>query len=86
MFLPHEHVHHFDPVSLNKVVNKTGLKTIYKKTSSGVFDVANPIKYYLIPLKEKNLSFFANILDLPGNFISTALNMGTNLTLIAQKT
>jgi len=86
MFLPHEHVHHFDPVSLNKVVKKAGLETVYEKTSSGVFDVASPVKYYLTPIQEKNLSFIKNALDLPGNLISTVLNMGTNLTLVAQKT
>ncbi len=83
--LPNEHLHHFTPKTLGKILEKSGYKIIYSRTRSGVFDESNILLYFYNALAERRIGVLFEILDIPGNIIATALNMGTGLSMIGRK-
>jgi SAM-dependent methyltransferase len=83
--LPREHLFHFTPETLRKILEKTGFKVIHWQTQSGIFECANPffeIFYSLTTFKKR---FLANILGFPGALIATLANCGASLSMIGQK-
>ena len=83
--LPSEHIHHFTNRSLLKIINKAGLRKVKVMTWSGFFDFANPFLYYWWSFTSGRINFINDFIDIPGNFVATLLNRGTNLVIIAQK-
>ncbi len=83
--LPEEHLYHFTPETLRKILEKAGFKTIYCRTWSGIFDVANPFLKLYQELADFRLNFINDILGIPANIIATTLNQGTSLAMIGEK-
>lgn len=83
--LPDEHIHHFTPETLKKLLEEAGFKVVWLKTWSGLFDYANPfleLWQSLIGMKKR---FFANVFGFPGALIATILNKGTSMAIIGRK-
>jgi len=87
--LPEEHVHHFTPSSLGKIFKKAGLKTVWLRTWSGYFDVANPLFHIWHELTSFKLHLYKHLVvdlaGIPGSLIATAINKGTSLAMIGKK-
>lgn len=83
--LPNEHVHQFEPKSLEALVKSANLKMIKHMTWSGIFDVQDPVALFVYKLTHFKKSLFTDVLAIPGNILATLLNRGTNLVIIAKK-
>jgi len=77
--LPDEHKWQFTKKSIFTVFRKSGFRVIFWQSRSGVFEYANPF------LELKRKSFFYDIITLPLALVSTVLNMGDSMTIIARK-
>ncbi len=77
--LPNEHKWQFTKDSIFKVFKNTGFKILLWQSRSGLFEYSNP----LLELKRK--SFLYDLLTFPLSFVSTMLNMGDSMTIIAKK-
>lgn len=83
--LPEEHVFHFTPETLKKVLQKSGFKIKCWKTQSGLFECANPFSEVFLSLSTFKKRFFTNVLGFPGAFLATAINRGASLSMIGEK-
>ncbi|OGM56049.1 hypothetical protein A3F62_03975 [Candidatus Woesebacteria bacterium RIFCSPHIGHO2_12_FULL_44_11] len=89
LLLPNEHVYHFTPDTLKKIIKKAGLKVIWSETWSGIYDVDSVFGHFWTqltsgkPYMYKNFVF--DVLGIPGNILATSLNMGTSLAVIGKK-
>lgn len=81
--LPNEHVHHFTPETLSKLLEFNGFKVSAIYTRSGVLETSNPLKYLLDELIGMRKNFFTDILGIPGNILSTLLNRGSSVGIIS---
>ena len=70
-----EHIHHFEPQSLSKMFKKAGLKPIYVKSHSGIFDLANPF----------GASGLRYIITAPLAFIEMFFGRGESLKIMGEK-
>lgn len=82
---PYEHVHQFTPESLAKCMREAGFSVKWTKTWSGIFDVANPVLKFWQTLTSGKKQFFTDMIEIPGNVFSTALNQGTSLAMLGEK-
>jgi len=83
--LPEEHVHHFDRKSLTKLINKSGFRVKKVWCRSGLLDVANPVVKIELDFKNRPIAFINDVMDLPGNLVTTVFNKGNSLGVIAVK-
>src|SRR3972149_7378454 len=83
--MPEEHVWHFTPVTLKKLIRKSGFKPIYIHTQSGIFDYGNPLAGIIDKLIMGRKSFFLDFVTAPFAFINTLIGMGTSLTVVGRK-
>lgn len=83
--LPNEHKFHFTPQSLDKLLEKAGLKIIYWEATSGVWDYASPLQELWQSLKNRKKRFFVNFLTLIPTLFISKFKMGTGLIMIARK-
>jgi len=83
--MPEEHIWHFTPVTLKKLIRKSGFKPIYIHTQSGIFDYGNPLKGIIDKLLTGRKSFFLDFVTAPFAFINTLIGMGTSLTVVGRK-
>jgi len=83
--LPEEHRYHFTPDSLENVLVKSGFKIIWQKTSSGIFDVADPFTHFRLALAERPRAFIKDSLLAPLNVLTTLAGRGTSLAMMGQK-
>lgn len=77
--VPDEHLWQFDKNSLTKIVKDAGFKIIYWESRSGIFEYANPLK------EIKRRSFIKDIVFSPFTALSTLLNMGDSMSILAKK-
>lgn len=82
---PEEHIFHFTPQTLGKVLQKSGFKVKSWKTQSGLFECAEPFSEILLSLSTFKKRFFTNILGFPGAFLATIMNRGASLSMIGEK-
>jgi len=82
--LPEEHVHQFEPETLVKLVEKAGFNVFWQKTWSGIFDVANPLEHTWYRLINFQPLLIKELIEIPGNVISTLLKKGTSLAVIGK--
>ena len=80
-----EHYYHFSPRSLKKLFEKVGLKVRYVKTRSGIFDYEKPLAGLFEEMITRPKSFLQDLITIPGAYVMTLLNLGTSLTIIAEK-
>lgn len=85
LLLPKEHLWHFTPKSLEILLRKFMLKTIFIEKSSGIWDYANPLKGIVISLFSFKKRFFKEILTCLPSLITSKLQLGSDLMIIAQK-
>ncbi len=87
--LPDEHIHHFTPETLKKILKKAGFKVVWGDTWSGVYDTGNMFTHFWLQLISGKLYMYKNfifdLLGIPGNILSTSLNLGTSLAMIGKK-
>ena len=83
--LPEEHIFHFTPKTLQKVLEKAGFKVLHWQTQSGLLECANPCLEVFQSLATFKKRFFTNILGFPGAFLATLLNRGASLSVIGRK-
>jgi len=83
--LPNEHLWQFTPQSLISLLKKSGFSALSWEAKSGIWEFDNPLLELwqsLVGLKKR---FFENLLTaIPSCFISK-LNLGTGLSVVAQK-
>lgn len=82
---PTEHLWHFTPQTLKKVLNKVGFRVIHTETASGIFDWGQPLKGLIDKFLLMRKSFFTDLVTSPFAFINTKIGMGTSLTMIGEK-
>lgn len=85
LLLPQEHLWHFTLKSLQILLQDLGFKIIYTERASGVFDYKHPIKGILISLMTFKKRFFTESLTLIPSFVTSKLNIGSDLMVIAKK-
>lgn len=83
--LPHEHLYHFGPKTLRRLLDAAGFKAIYMKASSGVFDVDSIWAHFRNDFALRKKSLLPDLINAPANIITTLLNKGASLSVIAQK-
>ena len=83
--MPEEHIWYFTPVTLKKLIRKSGFKPIYIHTQSGIFDYGNPLAGIIDKLIMGRKSFFLDFVTAPFAFINTLIGMGTSLTVVGKK-
>jgi SAM-dependent methyltransferase len=82
---PEEHIWHFTPTTLKKLLGKAGFKVVYWEANSGIFDWGAPVKGLLDKLTGLRKSFFMDLITAPFAFINSKMKMGTSLTVIGRK-
>lgn len=83
--IPEEHLYQFTPKTLSAAFEKAGLKLIWWRTWSGIFDVANPFLHLFQELIDLRVNFINDVLYIPTNIITTTLNVGTSLAMVGEK-
>lgn len=84
--LPKEHLWHFTPEALSAILNQSGFEIVFQQTYSGIWDYGDPsleIRQSFFGFKKR---FFKNLLTLVPAFVTTGLNKGSDLTVVAKKT
>lgn len=82
---PSEHIHHFEPRTLRKVMGKAGYKVIFESTHSGIFDLGNPVRGLFDELFTRPRSFVKDSISAPGALFTTLIGRGTSLSMVGQK-
>lgn len=85
LLLPDEHLWHFTAHSLGLLLSQYQLSPIYTEQISGIWDMQNPMKELVISLTQLKKRFFTEVVGLIPSLITTKLNKGSNLTIVAQK-
>lgn len=83
--LPDEHLHHFTPATLINLLEKVDFRVVEWGTSTGVFDLANPLAATWQALINRKKRFFYMILSLPISFIQILSKKGDGLYVIGKK-
>lgn len=83
---PSEHLYHFEPRTLKKVITKAGFKVIFESSHSGIFDLGNPIKGLYDELLTRPRSFVKDFITSPGALIVTLIGKGTSLSMVGKNT
>jgi 2-polyprenyl-3-methyl-5-hydroxy-6-metoxy-1,4-benzoquinol methylase len=82
---PDEHVWHFTPQTLKKLLEKAGFRLVNWGANSGIFDWGSPVKGLFDKLTALRKSLFVDFATAPFAFINTKRKMGTSLTMIGRK-
>ncbi len=82
--LPNEHRWHFTQKSLTLLLNNSGFESIDSKTNAGAFGLAHPGKQILWSLLHLKKIFFRLCLFLPYDFLTTKMNIASNLMITAR--
>lgn len=82
---PSEHIHHFEPRTLKKVMRKAGFKIIFESSHSGIFDLGSPVKGLYNELLTRPRSFVKDFITAPGALFTTSIGRGTSLSMVGQK-
>lgn len=83
--LANEHTYQFTKDSLSKLVRDSGFKILHWESRSGLFELSNPVLdlwQSFITFKKR---FVVNVLTSPYHLISSALQMGDSMSIIAKK-
>lgn len=79
---PTEHLYHFEPKTLMKVMRKAGFKVIFESSRSGIFDWGNPVQGLYNELLTRPRSFVKDFITAPGALIVTLIGKGTSLSMV----
>lgn len=85
LLLPEEHLWHFTASSLKTLLAGFKFKIIYHEQASGIFDLDNPLKELIFSLAHFKKRFFNELITLLPSLVTSKLNLGTDLMVIAQK-
>lgn len=83
--LPDEHTYQFTKESISKLMINTGFKVLHWESRSGLFELSNPfldLWQSFITLKKR---FIVNLLTSPYHLISSVLQMGDSMSIVARK-
>lgn len=83
--LPKEHLWHFTNDSLSRILKKARFSVVYSRTHSGIWDYGNPMLELCGSFKGGKKRFVKDVITALPSFISTILNQGSGLTLVAKK-
>lgn len=83
--LPDEHTYQFTKKSLSGLVRDSGFKILHWESRSGLFELANPLLDLWQSLISFKKRFITNLLTIPYSLITTLLNMGDSMSIVARK-
>jgi len=83
--LPDEHTYQFTKESLSKMIEDGGYRILHWESRSGLFEFDNPLLELWQALTTFKKRFFTNILLFPYSLLTTLLNMGDSMSIIAKK-
>ena len=82
---PSEHLHHFEPKTLKKLIKKAGFKVIFESSHSGIFDLGSPVKGLYDELLSRPRSFVKYLITAPWAYLTTLMGRGISLTVVGEK-
>lgn len=82
---PNEHLFHFTPKTLTKVVQASGFKVIHQESRSGLLEYGSPLTELWDALSSLKKRFVTDIVTFPFSFISTILNRGSSMSVLGRK-
>lgn len=80
-----EHLWHFTPESMRKILAKNGFKVLNISSPSGIWDYGNPFLELVQALFGLKKRFFKDLITALPSLVITFMNRGTSLTVIALK-
>ncbi len=83
--LPKEHNYQFTKETVTEKLIDSGFKVLHWESRTGLFELSNPLLdlwQSLVGLKKR---FIVNVLASPYHLVSTLLNMGDSMSIIAKK-
>ncbi len=83
--IPDEHLWHFSPKSISRLLESCGFEVLEISAVSGIFDFDDPILELWNSLKGLKKRFIISIVTLPFSIIMTSLNNGSGLVIVAKK-
>ncbi|KKQ75709.1 MAG: Methylase involved in ubiquinone/menaquinone biosynthesis [Candidatus Woesebacteria bacterium GW2011_GWB1_38_5b] len=87
--LPNEHIYQFTPETLGRLIEAVGLKVVSNKTYAGLFALESLFFHFKFQLTSGRKHFYKNfiidLLTLPIDMLSLALDKGSALAIIAQR-
>jgi len=82
---PSEHLHHFEPPTLKKLIKMAGFKVIFESSHSGIFDLGSPVKGLYEELLTRPRGFIKYLITAPGALFATLIGRGISLTVVGEK-
>lgn len=83
--LPKEHRWHFTPKALTALLERSGLKTIYWETHSGIWGYGNPLLEIWQALIGRKKRFFTDIFTAIPALVVSRIGLGTGLIVLVKK-
>ncbi len=83
--LPDEHNYQFTKSSLSKKIKDAGFNIVHFESRSGLFEYENPISELWQSIGAFKKRFFTDLLLFPYSLLTTVLNMGDSMSIIAKK-
>ncbi len=81
---PTDHLYHFEPRTLRKLITKAGFKVIFESSHSGIFDWGNPVQGLYNELLIRPRSFIKDFITAPGALIVTLMGRGISLSMVGK--
>lgn len=85
LLLPKEHLWHFTPKALTLILKKYGFKVVFMEMASGIWDYQNPIYGLMLSLIQFKKRFFKEVVTAVPSWITSRLQIGSDLMVIAKK-
>lgn len=84
LLIPQEHIHHFTRKTISELLSRAGYRVVHTESRSGIFEFSNPAEEILESLFTFKKRFFTNILKMPLDVLSTALDKGESMSVISK--
>ncbi|MDO8619131.1 MAG: class I SAM-dependent methyltransferase [Candidatus Daviesbacteria bacterium] len=85
LLLPNEHLWHFTPPALKKLLARENLEVVFSEMASGIWDLDNPILELLIATTQFKKRFFTELITAIPSLLFTKIGLGSDLMVIARK-
>lgn len=85
LFLPDEHLWHFTYRSLEILLQKNGFKPVFSEKASGIWDYKFPFYGLWLSLSNFKKRFFMELITAIPSLVTSKLQIGSDLMVIAKK-